>query len=195
MKILNKIILICFLTSMPLLVVGGFIGSLIYPIPVKTFHYSGFWTSMLLAVFVLWALCILYVGVALVVSVSFREQLLKKITGIKERDEREEFIVGRTARNTFLFNLGLLIFLFTLYLVQINTSVNVPSGKSSFHFGVYFTPIELSHNVTDNPAASGSIFKFQFTTSGIIALLIISQISSFYVYARRISGSRKKDSD
>jgi hypothetical protein len=192
MKIFNKIILICFLTSMPLLVIGGFIGSLI---PIKTFQYSGFWTSVLLVLFILWVLCILYVGVALVASRAFREQLLKKITGIKERDEREEFIVGKAARNTFLFNLGLLIFLFILYLVQINTSVNIPSGKSSFHFALNFIPIETSHNISNDTTTSGSLYKSQFTTSGILALLIVAQIVSFYFYARRAGRARDKDSD
>jgi len=189
MKTFNKIILVCFLVSMPLLIVGGFVGSLFYPIATKTFQVSGFWTGMLAVIFSIWILCILYVGTALVVSRSFREQLLKKITGIKERDEREEFIVGKAARNAFLFNLGLLIFLFILYLIKIDAFMQVPSGKVSWHFALNFIPIEL-HNVSSDQTISGSISKFQITTSGIIAILIISQISSFYIYARRIGRSR-----
>ncbi len=85
----------------------------------------------------------------------------------------------------FYINLGLLLFLFILYFIRINAE------GSHLSLNLQFVPIETNY-INSN---SQTLYKFQITTSGIILLLIISQISSFYIYAKRISCNKGKNSD
>jgi phosphotransferase system glucose/maltose/N-acetylglucosamine-specific IIC component len=139
-----------------------------------------------------WMVAALYIGVSLVVSKAFREQLLRKITGIKERDEREELIVARSARNTFLLTLGLLIFLFLLNVFQVRLAEVPPEKqfggkKHEISLGLKLSPLESDSDPKAAPDGLRTQFHYDFpvSVSGILILLIAVQVGSFYIYSRR----------
>lgn len=155
--------------------------------------------------FAVWIICASYIGIALVLSKKFREQLLTRISGMKERDEREEFIVGKSSRNAFLFNLGLLILLFMLNLFQINVTKLPPDKvfdgkKHSLSLGLKLSPLEQlgtekkqSQNGNAQDASTLFNYSLPITVSGVLLLLIVSQIGSFYVYSRRYYNTYQKN--
>ena len=57
----------------------------------------------------LWFLCAVYFCGCLVLSRGFRETLLTRISGFRERDEREEIVTAKAARSVFLVTLGCFI--------------------------------------------------------------------------------------
>lgn len=57
----------------------------------------------------LWFLSAAYFCGCLVLSGSFREALLARMSGFKERDEREEIVTAKAARSVFLVTLGCFI--------------------------------------------------------------------------------------
>lgn len=57
----------------------------------------------------LWFLSATYFCCCLVLSGRFRETLLTRIAGFKERDEREEIVTAKAARSVFLITLGCFI--------------------------------------------------------------------------------------
>ncbi len=53
-----------------------------------------------------WAATIVYFCCCLVWSTSFREALLARLSGFRERDEREEIVTAKAARSVFLVTLA-----------------------------------------------------------------------------------------
>jgi len=199
MKIINRVLTYYFIFALPLIVLTW----VIWPASMRTETAIGSsfleWMNAIIGyTFSLWILSALYIAISLIFSRKFREQLLKRITHMKERDEREEMIVGKTARNVFLFNLALLIFLLILNLIQINVAKLPPDqalqGKEHYlSLGLNFFPIEdgPKENFKTKAEDGDSIFSYSFpvTVSGILMFLIISNIGLFYLYTRRFDQS------
>ncbi|MBI4248936.1 MAG: hypothetical protein HY611_05490, partial [Elusimicrobia bacterium] len=57
----------------------------------------------------LWFLSAAYFCGCLIASSGFRENLLARISGFRERDEREELVTAKAARSMFLLTLGCFI--------------------------------------------------------------------------------------
>ena len=68
----------------------------------------------------LWFLSAAYFCGCLVLSGGFRESLLTKIAGFKERDEREEIVTAKAARSVFLMTLGCFIAAGLIGMVRVN---------------------------------------------------------------------------
>lgn len=68
----------------------------------------------------LWFLSAVYFCVCLVLSPAFRETLLAKAAGFKERDEREELVTAKAARSVFLMTLGCLVAAGLAGMVRVN---------------------------------------------------------------------------
>lgn len=67
-----------------------------------------------------WAATIVYFCGCIVWSTNFREALLSRISGFKERDEREEIITAKAARSVFLVTLAGFLAAGLLGMVRIN---------------------------------------------------------------------------
>ena len=80
-------------------------------------------------VFALWMVLALYLSVRLILSGPFRDQVMARITFIRERDEREALLTGKATRTTFLMTIALLIFLFVLSCFQVSV-YRVPPDKA-----------------------------------------------------------------
>lgn len=94
-------------------------------------------------VFAFWMLITLYLSVRLIMSNSFREMVLTRMTFIRERDEREVLLTGMAAKRTMLTSIALLLFLFCL---------------SSFEFSVYHVPPEKAIDGETKVASWGLSF-------------------------------------
>lgn len=201
MKKINQVVLSYFVIALPIIVIVW----LIWPGIEKTetangsafFEWGNAITGLMMG---LWMLSAFYMALSLVISKNFREQLLKRIAGIKERDEREELIVAKSSRSAFLFSLGLLIFLLVLSVFQINVAKipadQVVNGKKhELSLGLGFSLTEdARHGTSDsNPSAKEAIFTYRLPVSaqGIILLLIAVQLGSFFVYSRKFGAGHE----
>lgn len=70
-------------------------------------------------IFGAWMILAIYLSIRLMLSGQFREEILSKLTLIKERDEREVLLTGKAAKTTVLTSLAILIFLFCLSCFQV----------------------------------------------------------------------------
>lgn len=68
----------------------------------------------------LWFLSAVYFCACLVLSPAFRETLLAKAAGFKERDEREELVTAKAARSVFLVTFGCLMAAGLAGMVRVN---------------------------------------------------------------------------
>jgi hypothetical protein len=195
MKTINRILLFYFIFALPFL----FVMLIVWPNFARTDLATGSeflkWgnavTGLMIAV---WMISALYIALSLVVSRRFREQLLKKFVRMRERDEREEMVVGRSARNAFLFNIALLILLFMLNLIQVQVTKLAPDhmidGKGhNLSLGLNASPVEQPSKDRSAEVREGDavVFEYDFpvTVSGIIMILIIANVGYFFICARR----------
>ncbi|MCG6537928.1 MAG: hypothetical protein L7F78_25235, partial [Syntrophales bacterium LBB04] len=128
MKRLDPILLKVLLCGLPLVAgLGAF--SYFYSVGVVKHGggYVGFLNSLAGLVFAVWMTLSIYLSLRLIVSGPFRDQVIAKITFIRERDEREAILTGKAAKTAFLTSLAFLILLFCL---------------SCFHVSIYKVPLE-----------------------------------------------------
>lgn len=193
MKIIGRLLSYYFVLALPVL----FAAWLIEPAITRSetsvgSALLGWGNAVFGAAFAFWMIAAIYIAFALVFSQRFREKLLKRITFMKERDEREEMVVGRAARNAFILNLAMLIFLFILNLISINVT-KLPPGKAidgkqhNLFLGLNYYPIKKGNAVAQEPSGE-SLYDYEFpvTVSGVLTMLMIMNIGSFCYYARKI---------
>ena len=147
-------------------------------------------------VFALWMSLSLYLSVRLMVSGPFRDQVLAKLTFIRERDERESILTGKATRTTFLTSLAILIFLFCLSCFQVSIyrlpperAVDGKTGIVSLGLGLNF----LDHSKQDKPRETiekKDIFSYTglpVSSTTVILTLIAWQILSYNYSMRRLT--------
>ena len=147
-------------------------------------------------VFALWMSLSLYLSVRLMVSGPFRDQVLAKLTFIRERDERESILTGKATRTTFLTSLAILIFLFCLSCFQVSIyrlpperAVDGKTGIVSLGLGFNF----LDHSKQDKPRETiekKDIFSYTglpVSSTTVILMLIGWQIISYNYSMRRLT--------
>ena len=105
-------------------------------------------------VIAIWMTLSLYLSVRLMLSGAFRDQVIAKLTFIRERDEREALLTGKATKTTFLTTLAILIFLFCLscfhvsiYRVPPERAVDGKTGMVSLGLGFNL----LEHSKQDKP--------------------------------------------
>ncbi|MFA5182758.1 MAG: hypothetical protein WC405_15680 [Syntrophales bacterium] len=157
--------------------------------------YARFMNSFTGLVFAVWMTFAIYLSVRLMVSGPFREQVIAKITFMRERDEREVILTGKAMKATFLTSLAILIFLFCLSCFQVSI-YRVPQdkavdGKTGFvTLGLGFSL--LQHDKQDRPADTipkEDIFTYRglpISSETIILILILWQIFSYNYSMRRL---------
>ena len=143
MRKTDSIVLKVFIYGLPIAVLMGVFASFINPDTItsqpwmiaKLYNFSGL-------IFGLWMLFSLYLSMRLIFSSSFREEVLSKITFMRERDEREALFTGRATKNVFLSTIAVLIFILclTVFTVSIHRispekAINGKTGTISLGIG------------------------------------------------------------
>lgn len=142
-----------------------------------------------------WMTLALYLSVRLMVSGTFRDQVIARITFMRERDERESLLTGKATKAAFLTSLALLILLFCLscfqvsvYRVPANKAVDGKTGRISL--GIGFSLLESDKQ--ERPAdATRKDYIFDYrglpvSSETVILLLILWQIASYNYSMRRL---------
>ena len=157
--------------------------------------YSSTLYSIALNQILLWILISWLFSISMLFSMNNREIFLKKLSGIKERDEREVQIVGKSMRVSYLTTMTILLFLLFLSIFDVHFSIkpldNVelgqPSKSMGFSAGVGYSIINSWAIVTEK---EGYDYFFEYhglplSTPTLILILLLWQIVSFRVVSRR----------
>jgi hypothetical protein len=142
----------------------------------------------------IWMALTVYLGMRLLLSERFREEVLSKITFIKERDEREVMLAGRSAKATMLTTLAVLLFAFCLSCFQISYYRLPPEqavdGKTRA------VELGLKFELIDRPQQAGAEDGRQnivaytglpVSNSALILGLIAWQIAAYNYSLRRLT--------
>ena len=141
-----------------------------------------------------WMVLSLYLSVRLMVSGPFRDQVLAKLTFIRERDEREAILTGKATRTTFLTSLAILIFLFCLSCFQVSIYRVPPEraidGKTGMvSLGLGFSLLEHpKQDMARDTLETKDIFTYRglpVSSTTVILLLILWQVISYNYCIRR----------
>jgi hypothetical protein len=146
-------------------------------------------------VFAVWMLLSVYLTVRLMISGSFRDHTLTKLTLIRERDEREAMLTGKAVRITFLTSLAILIFLFCLSCFRVSIYTVPPEravdGKTGIvSLGLGFDLLEHPKRDTLNGHVQREILSYTglpISATTVILMLIIWHIASYNFSMRRLS--------
>jgi hypothetical protein len=140
--------------------------------------------------FAVWMLLSIYLSIRLIISESFRNTVLVKLTFIKERDEREVLLTGKAIKTTFLTSLAVLLLLFCLSCFQISIyrispekAINGKTGVITLGFNLNLIP--ATAKTTHNPVIQKNIFSYTelpISATAIILIMILWQII-FYNYS------------
>jgi len=157
--------------------------------------YAKFMNSFTGLVFAVWMTLSIYLSARLMFSGPFREQVIAKITFLRERDEREVILTGKATKATFLTSLAILIFLFCLSCFQISI-YRVPQdkavdGKTGFvSLGLGFSLLQHEkQDIAKDTIPKEHIFTYRglpISSETIILILILWQILSYNYSMRRL---------
>lgn len=147
-------------------------------------------------VIAVWMTLSLYLSVRLMVSGPFRDQVIAKLTFIRERDEREAILTGKATRTTFLTSLAILIFLFCLSCFQVSIYRVPPEravdGKTGIvSLGLGFNLLEHpKQDIPKDTTEKKDMFSYTglpVSSTTVILMLIVWQIISYNYSMRRLT--------
>ncbi len=142
----------------------------------------------------LWFALLIVFLIFLVFFKPAQEQTLKRVANIKEQDEREEYITGRASRGALISTLSILILLLFLSIFRLDIRQLPPEKAVAGKSGTL--SIGLGFKMFDDPilekTEEGKIW-FQskdllLSKTGIILLIMIWQMTSYHLIARRELG-------
>jgi len=142
---------------------------------------------------ILWFLCLFILMLMLVFRKETQDSTIKYLAGLRERDEREEVIMGLAAKRDFTATTSFLIFLlflscFTLSIAKVPPDQVVDGKKSSISIGFHITGAEPGVS----PSPDGRVYyehrDLPLSKSSIILVVLIWQIATFRYQARREIG-------
>jgi hypothetical protein len=183
MKKFNNYVLKYLLFSFPLVLVVFFVSQT---------GFVGIVWEILVWHMILWFMVLVYALCALLVSPHLRDRFLSKLARIKERDERESHIIGKSSRFTFFSTLALLMFF--LFFATVNITVSRLPVEQRVNGKKHQLSIGLSYRIfeNDNKEAQKTnvIFSTQsslpFTRQNMLVLIIIWHLGTFYYSSRRM---------
>lgn len=141
--------------------------------------------------FLVWFFFLIYFLIVLVFSRQFRENILIKFSGIKERDERETYINGKACKSTFFSTIAILLLLLFLTVVNIQVihlspenAIDNKRRQISISLSLKFFNFD-SKQKKDKNGTILSIHKLPLTTEATIILIILWQILSYHYFSRK----------
>jgi hypothetical protein len=183
MKKFNNYVLKYLLFSFPLVLVVFFVS--------QTRFVNIVW-EILVWHMIVWLIILVYALCALLVSPPLRDGLLSKLARIKERDERESHIIGKSSRFTFFSTLALLVFFLFFAIVNITVSrlpveQRINGKKHQLTIGLTYRIFELGN---EEEQKTNVIFSTQsslpFTRQNMLVLIIVWHLGTFYYSSRRM---------
>jgi hypothetical protein len=196
MKKLDLMLLKIFLCGLPFVAVLA-IFSYFYSIEIIKHGngYMKFLNGFTGLVFAVWMALSILLSLRLIISGPFRNQVIARITFIRERDEREAMMTGKATKTAFLTSLAFLILLFCLSCFQVSfyrvPLENAIDGKTGIvTLGLGFNLLE--HNKQDQPKdliQRKYIFSYRglpISSSTIILIMILWQVISYNYSIRRL---------
>lgn len=142
-----------------------------------------------------WMVISLYLCFRLMVSEALRDQVISRITFMRERDEREAILTGRATRTTFLITLAMLFFLFFISCVQVSVyrvppeqAVDGKTGMISLGVGFHLLEQDGKDRGT-GMLRRENIFLYNglpISSEALILLLIVLKIGSYNDSMRRL---------
>jgi hypothetical protein len=140
-----------------------------------------------------WTLITFALTIAMFFSKGLRNDALLKLSGIKERDEREVQIVGRSLKSTYLSIMTILLFLLIVSLFDIRVekksvdSVEPGQLRNSAMIHLGFDIIDHNNLITKKEGYDEyfELNDLPVSSSTLIILLILWQIFSYRHVTRR----------
>ena len=189
MKRLDSMLLKVFLHGLPAIIV---FAAFSYAYSLGVVNHANIYLKLLNSfsglVFALWMTLSLYLSVRLMVSGPFRDQVISRLTFIRDRDEREALLTGKATRTSFLTSLAILIFLFCLSCFQVSIYRLPPEkavdGKTGIaSLGLAFNLLEQSkQDASSETIERKDIFSYTglpVSSTAVILMLIVWQIISY----------------
>lgn len=139
----------------------------------------------------LWFAALISFLILLVALPEARERTLKRLAGVKERDEREEYITGKASRAAYIATLSLLILLLFLSVFSLNIT-RAPENEA-IDGKTKRLSIGLQFNMTDIPKSqtnqSGQVLfeskDLPLSKTAILFVLLSWQLVTFNLTARK----------
>lgn len=193
MNIFKKIIIGFVFYTFPLaiagfLIIGLYEKSLVSDItPIAPVYFCNLIFS------VLWTFATFLLTIAMFFFKGLRNDVLVKLTGIKERDEREIQIVGKGLKSTYLSTMTILLFLLILSLFNIRfESKNADNAGPDQRRGTGSITMEFSiidHNaLITHKEGYDKYFELNdlpISSTTLIIVLILWQVFSYRYVTRR----------
>jgi hypothetical protein len=157
--------------------------------------FLGFLNGLAGLIFAVWMILSIHLSVRLIFSASFRDQVITKLTFMRERDEREAMLAGKATRTAFLTSIAILILLFCLscfkvaiYRVPPERAIDGRTGVVSLGLGFDL----LEHQKQNGPEDTVRKNVFSYTglpvsTATVILMLIAWQIAAYSYSIRRLT--------
>ena len=140
--------------------------------------------------FIAWILDLLYIITKMLFSTTMRLNVMTKLAGLKERDEREVEVAGNAAKFSFLSTLALLIFLFIFSVTNLTITKHPKNekgkqGRAEIGFALKTHDDSALVHTKENDVETFAYKGFPLTKPMIILILIFWQIGSYQLVARR----------
>jgi len=152
----------------------------------------GLWEVLAWNLIVWFSVLILFL-VAMVFSPTIRESTLKRLANLNERDEREQFIVGKAARATYISTLGVMILLLFLSLFTVNVTrapedQAINGKRGTLTIGLNFQFFDTAKVET---APNGEVLfesnDLPLSKAALVLTIMLWQLAAFNLTARRES--------
>lgn len=140
----------------------------------------------------LWFLVLILFLIVLVANPASREQTLRRIANLKDRDEREEYLTGKAARTSYISTLAFAMFLLFASVFKFSFS-NLPEDKSVngdrhiVSIGLSFDFFGSLEPENKDGQAIIEVRRLPFSNSTILLGLILWQLASFNLTMRKVS--------
>ena len=185
MKIFKKIVIGYVFYASPLALLGLFIGEYTWingPLDILLLSHSLFWilTSLILTM-------------SMFFSKNNRDVVLKKLSGIKEKDEREVQITGKALKSSYLSSMTILLFLLLISLFEVeavrksadNVEPGQLRGSISLHIG--FKVLNSDAIIIQKEGYDWKILieDLAISSSTLITILLVWQIVSYRYVSKR----------
>ena len=190
MKILKKIVINFVFYAAPLALICYLFLGLIERRITANLDSIHFLASRLV---LLWTLVTFFLTISMFFSKSLRNEVLARLSGIKERDEREVQIVGKALKSTYLTTLTLLLFLLfiSLFYVHIGKKERscIEQGQKPIELAIKleFHLIDSNTVITQKPGFEKyfEMNDLPLSSSTLILILLLWQVYSYRRISRR----------
>jgi hypothetical protein len=187
MSRLNKALINGFMYLSPI----GAIGFVMAHLEINLLINEGWIGAVFGSTFLVWILCTLYFLFSIIINKKLRENIFTRLAGIKERDEREEVVVGRAMKSSFLFMLGLLVCLLVFSTTRTDRNITLTTPDSVYdsftlgHLEFKGEPIRKYETEVKGEVHNYETYDIPLSKTSLILFMILAQLFSYHFFARK----------